>query len=156
MINNKVRRETELKPRYEKTGLEFPIPLDWSHHRSLIWKSLSKHLGGLCGFFFFLIDLFLFFYFTILYWFCHTSTWVCHGYTRVPHPEPPSLLPPRTIPLSHPSTPAPSIQYHASNLDWCFVAFLYVWYLSFWIMAPLSCLREGLESWDYLWLWLYF
>ena len=52
MINNKVRRETELKPRYEKTGLEFPIPLDWSHHRSLIWKSLSKHLGGLCGFFF--------------------------------------------------------------------------------------------------------
>ena len=33
-------------------------------------------------------------YFTILYWFCHTSTWICHRYTRVPHPEPLSLLPP--------------------------------------------------------------
>ena len=36
---------------------------------------------------------------------------------RVPHPEPPSLLPPRTIPLGHPSAPAPSILYPASNLD---------------------------------------
>ena len=26
--------------------------------------------------------------------------------------------PPHTIPLGHPSAPAPSIQYHASNLDW--------------------------------------
>ena len=57
-------------------------------------------------------------YFTILYWFCHTSTWICHGYTRVPHPEPLSHLPPHTIPLGHPSAPAPSILYHASNLDW--------------------------------------
>ena len=38
--------------------------------------------------------------------------------TRVPHPEPSSLLPPRTIPLGRPSAPAPCIQYHASNLDW--------------------------------------
>ena len=57
-------------------------------------------------------------YFTILYWFCHTSTWIHHRYTRV-HP---SLLPPRIIPLGHPSAPAPSIQYHASNLDWRFVS----------------------------------
>ena len=55
-------------------------------------------------------------YFTILYWFCHTSTWICHRYTRVSHPEPTSLLPPHTIPLDRPSAPAPSIQYHASNL----------------------------------------
>ena len=50
-------------------------------------------------------------YFTILYWFCHTSTRICHGRIRVPHPEPPSHLPPHTIPqcsafvmvlLSHP------------------------------------------------------
>ena len=40
-------------------------------------------------------------YFTILYWFSHTSTCICHRYTRVPHPEPPSLLPPHTIPLCH-------------------------------------------------------
>ena len=30
----------------------------------------------------------------------------------------PYLLPPHTIPLGHLSAPAPSIQYHASNLDW--------------------------------------
>ena len=48
-----------------------------------------------------------FFYFTILYWFCHTSTWIHHGYTRVPHPEHPSHLPPRTIPLGHPSATSP-------------------------------------------------
>ena len=45
-------------------------------------------------------------YFTILYWFCHTSTWIRHRYTCVPHPQPPSLHPPRTIPQegapSHP------------------------------------------------------
>ena len=34
------------------------------------------------------------------------------------HPERPSLLPPRTIPLGRLSAPAPSIQYHALNLDW--------------------------------------
>ena len=55
-------------------------------------------------------------YFTILYWFCHTSTRICHRYTRVPHPEPSSLLPPHTIPLGRPSAPAPSIQYHASKV----------------------------------------
>ena len=50
-------------------------------------------------------------YFTILYWFCHTSTWIHHRCTHVPHPEPPSLLPPRIIPLGRPSAPAPSIQH---------------------------------------------
>ena len=38
-------------------------------------------------------------YFTILYWFCHTLTWISHGCTCVPHPEPPSHLPPHPIPL---------------------------------------------------------
>ena len=41
-----------------------------------------------------LFSLFLFFYFTILYWFCHTLTCIHHGCTHVPHPEPPSHLPP--------------------------------------------------------------
>ena len=36
----------------------------------------------------------------------------------------PSLLAPRTIPLGHPSAPAPSIQHHASNLDWRFVSYM--------------------------------
>ena len=32
--------------------------------------------------------------------------------------EAPSHLPSPTIPLGHPSAPAPSIQYRALNLDW--------------------------------------
>ena len=64
-----------------------------------------------------IIFIYLFFYFTILYWFCHTSTCICHGCTHVPHPEPPSHLPPLTIPLGHPSARAPSFLYPASNLD---------------------------------------
>ena len=36
----------------------------------------------------------------------------------------PSLLPPDTIPLGYLSVPAPSIQYHASNLDWRFVSYI--------------------------------
>ena len=35
-----------------------------------------------------------------------------------------SLLPPCTIPLGRPSAPAPSIQYHALNLDWRFVSYM--------------------------------
>ena len=67
---------------------------------------------------------FILFNFTILYWFCHISKWISHRYTCVPHPEPFSLLPPHTIPLGPPSAPAPSIQYHASNLDWRLVSYM--------------------------------
>ena len=65
-------------------------------------------------------------YFTILYCFCHTSTWICHGCTCVSNPEPPSHLPPHTIPLGHPSAPAPSILYPA------------IW---------LQCRRPGFNPW---------
>ena len=94
----------------------------------------SKNENDFLSFFFFaiypmqfiytLFFLILFFNFTILYWFCHISTWICHRYTRVPHPEPSSLLPPHTIPLGCPSAPAPSIQYRASNLDWRLVSYM--------------------------------
>ena len=60
-------------------------------------------------------------------WFCHTLTWICHGCTCVPHPEPPSHLPPHPVPLGHPSAPAPSILYHASNLDWWFVSHMIIY-----------------------------
>ena len=63
-------------------------------------------------------------YFRILYWFCHTSIWLHHGCTCVPQPETPSHLPPCTIPMGHPSAPAPSILYPASNLDWRFVSYM--------------------------------
>jgi len=56
---------------------------------------------------------------------CHTATWICHRYTRVPHPEPSSLLPSHTIPLGHLSAPAPSIEYQALNLDWWS---FHIWY----------------------------
>ena len=35
-----------------------------------------------------------------------------------------TLLPPHTIPLGRPSALAPSIQYHASNLDWQLVSYM--------------------------------
>ena len=69
--------------------------------------SIICKLIQLVNFYFFI----LFFNFTILYWFCHISTWICHRYTRVPHPEHSSLLPPCTNTLGCPSAPAPSIQY---------------------------------------------
>ena len=71
-----------------------------------------------------LIEFFFKFYFTILHWFCHTSTWIRYGCTWVPNPEPPSHLPPHSISLGHPSTPAPSILCPASNIDWRFVSYV--------------------------------
>ena len=59
-----------------------------------------------------------------MYWFCHTSSCIPHRCTRAPHPEPPSHLPPHTIPLGHPSAPAPSFLYLTSNLDWRFVSYM--------------------------------
>ena len=61
------------------------------------------------------------FNFTILYWFCHTSTCIHHGC------EPPSHLPPCTIPRGHPTAPAPIILYPASNLDWRFVSHIIIY-----------------------------
>ena len=81
--------------------------------------------------FYFFYYFILFFNFTVLYWFCHTSKWIHHRYTRVPHPEPSSLLPPHTIPLGCPSAPAPSIQYRASNQDW--------WLISYMILYMFKC-----------------
>ena len=41
-----------------------------------------------------------------------------HGCTCVPHPDPPSHLPPHPIPQGHPSAPALSTLSHALSLDW--------------------------------------
>ena len=76
---------------------------------------------------FFLMVIFKFYFifnFTILYWFCHISKWILHRYTRLPHTERSSFLPPHIIPLGHPSAPAPSIEYRASNLDWQLVSYM--------------------------------
>ena len=92
-------------------------------------------IHGICNFYlihreflFFQFYLFIYLlYFTTLYWFCHTLTCIHHGCTRVPHPEPPSHLPPHPIPLSHPSAPAPSILYHTLNLDWQFISHMIIY-----------------------------
>jgi len=59
--------------------------------------------------------------------FCHTLTWIHHRCTCVPHSEPPSHLPPHPIPQGHPSAPAPSILYHALNLDWWFISHMIIY-----------------------------
>ena len=51
----------------------------------------------------------------------HESTMGVHVF---PILNPYSQFPPHTIPLGHPSAPAPSILYHASNLDWWFVSYM--------------------------------
>ena len=73
---------------------------------------------------------FLFFKFIYFSWrlitlqycsgFSHTLTWISHGCTCVPHPEPPSHLPPHPIPQGHPSAPALSTLSHASNMFQCY------------------------------------
>ena len=104
--------------------------LGWFHVRKFIFvtkqinrlkkKNISRKFDKIQ--YLFMIFLIYLFYFTILYWFCHTFIWISHECTYVPHPEPLSLLPPHPIPLGHPSAPAPSTLYHASNLDWQFIS----------------------------------
>ena len=77
-------------------------------------------------------------------WFCHTSTWIHHGCTHVPHPEPASHIPPHTIPLGHPSAPAQSILYPASNLDWWF--FSYIILYMFQCHTPKFCVSDLLAA----------
>ena len=87
-------------------------------------------------------------YFTILYWFCHTSTWIRHRCTCVPNPEPLSHLPPRTIPLGHPSAPAPSILYHRTWTGNCvFLIFLNLYFIfsSLIFIIPFLLLTLGFD-----------
>ena len=51
----------------------------------------------------------------------HASTTGVHMF---PILNPPSNLPPHTIPLGHPSALAPSILYLSSNLNWRFISYM--------------------------------
>ena len=103
-----------------KMNETWPLP-SRGHRLECCCCLVTKLCLTLFFFLIFLLLLLLFFYFTILYWFCHTSTCIRLGCTSVPHPEPLSQLPPHTILLGHPSAPAPSFLYPASNLDvWLF------------------------------------
>ena len=61
--------------------------------------SFEPHTTNVLSLLFIYFIFILFFNFTILYWFCHISKWIPYRYTCVPHPEPSSLLPPRTMSL---------------------------------------------------------
>ena len=56
----------------------------------------------------------------------HVSTTGIHVF---PILNSPSLLPPCTIPLGRLSAPAPSIQYHALNLDWRLISYMILYML---------------------------
>ena len=81
----------------------------------------SPWFGGIFGFFF----KYKFIYFNwrlITLQYCIGFAIHQHESATGVHPEPPSILPPHTIPLGHPSAPAPSNQYPALNLDWRFIS----------------------------------
>ena len=59
-----------------------------------------------------------------MYWFLLYINMNPPRCTRVPNPEIPFHLPPHTIPLGHPSAPAPSFLYPVSNLDWQFTSYI--------------------------------
>ena len=125
----------------------FPFPFCLSFRESLL---VTNCLSSAClkiYFTFFNLNLFWLEanYFAILYWFCHTSTWIRHGCTRVPHPEPLSQLSPHTIPLGHPSAPAPSILYPASDLDWQFIPYMILYMFN--NQHQRECKEEGIVSW---------
>jgi len=75
---------------------------------AIIFSHSEGCLFTLLIIFFAVKKLFFFLNFTILYWFCHTSTCIHHSVHVFPILNPPSHLPPHTIPLGHPSAPAPS------------------------------------------------
>ena len=52
----------------------------------------------------------------------HKSTTGVHVFPILK--PPPTSFPPHTIPLGHSSATAPSILYHASNLDWWFISYM--------------------------------
>ena len=115
-----------------KHSLKSETEMLCSSFSRLLWLIVVFHVFiqilGLCAiilFFFFLIfyifffNFFFFFFFTLQY--CigftihqHASTTGVHVF---PILNPPSQIPPYTIPLGHHSAPTPSFLYPASNLD---------------------------------------
>ena len=117
ICSNSYQPTVRLFPNYFLLRLAFNLKCSLLETNRVLYQNIRAYL-------FILKNFILFFNFTLLYWFCHISKWIYHRYTRVPHPEPSSLLPPHTIPLGHPSAPAPSIQYRALNLDWQLVSYM--------------------------------
>ena len=79
--------------------------------------------------------------------FCHTLTWISHRCTCVPHPDPPSQLPPHPIPQGYPSAPALSTLSHASNLDWRSISHMVIYMLASLVAQRLKLLPAMQETW---------
>ena len=99
----------------------------------IIYKELlqlnNKKVNNSIFLFYFLIFWYKFIYFNwrlIILQYCIGFTIHQHesatGVHMFPILNPASHHPPHTIPLGHPSASAPSILYHASNLDWRFIS----------------------------------
>ena len=84
--------------------------ITWAFHKSLTdFICLVKLLELLSNCFFFFPFIFISWRLITLQYcsgFCHILTWISHGVTSIPHPDPPSHLPPHPIPLGLPSAPA--------------------------------------------------
>ena len=110
-------------------GLVYSFCSCWVACLQVPVRSCCLIVRSCCLFLFYFFKLFIFtlFYFIILYWFCHTLTWIHHGCTWDPKHEPLSHFPPHNIPLGHPSAPAPSMLYPASDIDWWFDSYMIVY-----------------------------
>ena len=131
--NLPVIQETQ-QMRVWSLGREDPLKEGMATHSSILaWRiSWTEKPGGLqsivlqrASYLCFFFNLFIYFNWrliTLQYCggFCHTFTWISHGCTCVPHPEPPSHLPPhptlRVIPVHQPWAPCLMHQTWTGNL----------------------------------------
>ena len=74
----------------------------------------------------FILVIFPSFLFFIFYYYYIFTLQYCIGFAIHQHASTklPSHLLPHTIPLGHPSAPAPSFLYPAWNLDWRFISYM--------------------------------
>ena len=87
--------------------------------------------------------------------FWHTLIWISHGFTCVPHPEPPSQLPPHPIPSLWVTNPEHLS--HASNLDWRSISQLKIYvFQCYSLRSSVPCLLPQSPKVCSIHLWLFF
>ena len=114
---------------------------EWSHHCGYLGHEDIFCIVFLCIFVTSFFKFKLFIYFTLQHCIGFAIHWLesAMGVHVFPILNPYSQLPPHPIPLGHPSAPAPSILYHASNLDWRFISHMVVY--MFQCHSPISSHR---------------
>ena len=76
--------------------------------RDQTYTPCSRSAESFFVLFCFYLFIFLSFFFFICSEFCHTLKWKGLGFTCLPHPDPPSHLPPHPLPQGPPRAPGPS------------------------------------------------